>query len=98
MSFKNFFFVFFCPLDVARVHEPLVLRGPNTATVYSSGLSTDAKQKDSHYKTNRIMNRGKGIGLTSIRRTDNGRISSKNPATIFKGHSSMLDSSKVLVR
>ena len=31
---------------VARLHEPLQLRGPNTATVYSNGHSSDAKQKD----------------------------------------------------
>ena len=90
--------------EVARVNEPLTLRGPNTATVYSSnggllsgGYSSEAKQKDPHYKTNRIMATSRGKGMTSsVRRTEAGRLSNKS-GMFNKGHS-MLDSSKVLVR
>lgn len=87
--------------DTARVNEPLQLRGPNTATVYSSngigGYSSEAKQKDPHYKTNRIMATTRGKGMTSsVRRTDAGRLANKS-GMFNKGHS-MLDSSKVLVR
>ena len=90
--------------EVARVNEPLTLRGPNTATVYSSnggllsgGFSSEAKQKDPHYKTNRIMATSRGKGMTSsVRRTEAGRLNNKS-GMFNKGHS-MLDSSKVLVR
>lgn len=92
--------------DVARVNEPLQLRGPNTATVYSSngmggqlsgGYSSEAKQKDPHYKTNRIMATSRGKVMTSsVRRTEAGRLNNKS-GMFNKGHS-MLDSSKVLVR
>ena len=84
---------------IARINEPLQLRGPNTATVFSVGNSSEIKLKDPSYRTNRSMatSRGKDAGLSSVRRTDVGRMAGNNPAAIYKSHS-MLDSSKVLVR
>jgi hypothetical protein len=85
--------------NVGRINDPLQLRGPNTASVYSVGFSSDPKQKDPLYKTNRSMTSSRGKdALQSVRRTENGRINGNNTtAAIYKGHS-ILDSSKVLVR